>query len=207
MSVATPPASPPHAPTATEAPQPLHGLIGEFETVDSVMKAARVFRDAGFKHWDVHAPFPIHGIDDAMGTRPTILPWIVLAGGITGCLSGAFLTHYTMGVRPDWPWLIESLKGYEYFISGKPLFSTPAYIPPMFEMTILFSAFGAVFGMFLLNKLPLLYHPLFKSDRFKRATSDRFFIAVEARDPKFDEAKTAELLEQAGATYVERVTQ
>lgn len=197
----------PSGPIAGEGPTPVYCVMGEFPDVDSVVRAARTFRDAGYQNWDVHAPFPIHGIDEAMGNRPTVLPWIVLAGGLTGCFTGLILTHYTMGVRPTWLWLIESLKGYEYFIAGKPLFSTPAFIPPIFEMTILFSAFGAVFGMFLLNKLPLLYNPLFRSERFRRATSDRFFIVVEARDPLFDEAKTTELLRRAGATEVERVNE
>lgn len=197
----------PSGPMADEGPTPLYGVAGEFETVDAVMKAARVFRDAGYQRWDVHAPFPIHGIDEAMGNRPTVLPWIVLACGLTGCTVGLVLTHYTMGVTPFWEWLIESLKGYQFFIAGKPLFSTPAFIPPTFELTILFSAFGAVFGMFLLNKLPRLYHPLFRSERFRRVTSDRFFVVVEARDPKFDEQKTTDLLRQVGAVEVERIAE
>lgn len=185
----------------------LYGIVGEFDSVDAVMSAATTFRDAGFTRWDVHTPFPIHGIDEAMGTRPTILPWIVLVCGFTGFTAGCILTHYTMGVYLPWEWLPESLKGYEFPIGGKPFFSTPAFIPPIFEMTILFSAFGAVFGMFLLNKLPLFAHPLFHHARFRRTTSDRFFIAVEARDPNFDAAKVEALLRQGGALSIERVNE
>lgn len=191
---------------AAAAPE-LYGLIGEFDDVTAVMRAAEQVRDAGYKRFDVHSPFPIHGIDEAMGTRPTILPWIVLAGGITGAVTGTFLTHYTMGVTPEAAGVPEALKGYQYFISGKPLWSTPAFIPPIFELTILFSAFGAVFGMFLLNKLPMLAHPLRRSRAFDRVTSDRFFVAIEARDAKFDEQASADLLRRAGALNVEAVTE
>lgn len=192
------------APAEPREPQ-TYGLIGEFDDVTAVMHAAEKVRDAGYKRFDVHSPFPIHGIDEAIGIRPTILPWIVLAGGATGTITATILTHYTMGVTPDSTWLPEALKGYQYFIAGKPLWSTPAFIPPIFELTILFAAFGAVFGMFLLNKLPMLAHPLSRSQRFSRVTSDRFFVAIEARDAKFDEQASAELLREAGALNVEKV--
>lgn len=185
-------------------PEP-YGLLAEYDSIDAVMAAAEKVRDAGYKRFDVLAPFPIHGIDEAMGNRMTILPWIVFACGFTGCMTGLFITHYTQGVRFATEWLPESLKGYEYLISGKPFFSTPAYIPPIFELTILFSAFGAVFGMLLLNKLPLLAHPLLRSGRIRRATQDRFFIEIEARDKKYDEQATAELLRSTGPLSVETV--
>jgi hypothetical protein len=170
-----------------------HAMLAEFEDVDTVLAAARSIRDAGFKHWDVHSPFPIHGIDAAMGIQPTRLPWIVLGGGLTGMVGGLLLAWWTNAV--DYPFLI----------SGKPIFSLPANIPVIFETTVLLAAFGAVFGMLLLNALPMLYNPLFKSRRFRRVTDDRFVIVIEAGDRRFDPHRTRELFESLGATHVETV--
>jgi hypothetical protein len=170
----------------------LAGYLAEFETVDAILDAAEKVRDAGYRRWDVHTPFPIHGMDDAMGLRPTLLPWLVLGGGLTGLLGALALEYFTMAVD------------YKFFISGKPLFSLPAFIPVMFECTILGAAFTAGLGMLVLNKLPMLYNPLFKSERFRRATSDRFFIAIDATDPTFDERDTLTLLQSLKPTAVER---
>ncbi len=179
------------------APEPPHsqlaGLLAEFEELDGVVNAARKVRAAGYKIWDVHSPFPIHGIDAVIGIRPTILPWIVLAGGVTGLLTGVGLQWFCNAF--DYPFLI----------SGKPIFSLPANIPIVFECTVLFSALSAVFGMLALNRLPLLYNPLFTSSRFRRVTNDRFFIWIDVSDAKFDEEKTAEFLTSAGAHAVERI--
>ncbi|MFH0793157.1 MAG: DUF3341 domain-containing protein, partial [bacterium] len=120
----------------------------------------------------------VHGLDGAMGIRPTILPLIVFGGGLTGCAAGLALQWWTNAV--DYPFLI----------SAKPYFSLPANIPIIFEITVLFSAITTVLAMLALNNLPLHYHPLFRSERFRRSTSDRFFIVVEAQDPKFDAKKT-----------------
>jgi len=171
----------------------LVGLLAEYENVDQVLKAAHAVRAAGFLRWDVHSPFPIHGIDYAMGIQPTILPWLVLGAGLTGTATAIWLQWYCNAFD------------YKFLISGKPLWSFPANIPIIFELTVLFSALTAVFGMLGLNRLPLLYNPLFKSERFKRATSDRFFVVIDATDPKFDEEKTTQLLKDAGAKVVERV--
>jgi hypothetical protein len=171
----------------------LVGLLAEYVNVDQILKAARAVRRAGFARWDVHTPFPIHGIDYAMGIKPTILPWIVLGAGLTGLTTGLVLQWWTNAI--DYPFLI----------SGKPIWSLPANIPVIFELTILFSALTSIFGMLGLNRLPRLYNPLFKSERFRRATTDRFFVVVDASDPKFDEAATTKLLTDAGATAVERV--
>jgi hypothetical protein len=182
-----------------------YGVLGAFATVDALVKAARVFRDAGYKRWDVYSPFPIHGIDRAMGTRPTKLPWVVLIAGLTGMTTGILLTIFTMATEFGIPFIpgAGDLIGFPYLISGKPLNSLPAWIPVIFELTILFSVFGAVFGMFLMNRLPLLYNPLFKSEMFRRATNDRFFIGVDARDKTFDLEKTQALLQEQGALRVE----
>ena len=180
--------------TATTAEErQLAGLMAEFDNVDSVMAAARVIRDRGFSRWDVHSPFPIHGIDEAMGTRRTMLPWIVLVCGLTGLLAGLGLELFTNSFD------------YKFLISGKPFLSIPAFIPVVFETTVLLSAFGAVFGMLGLNKLPMLYHPLFNSERFRRVTNDRFFVVIDSSDPKFDETRTAELLRTLQPVALERV--
>jgi Protein of unknown function (DUF3341) len=177
-------------------------VLAEYDTVDAVMAAADKVRKAGYSRWDVHSPFPIHGIDPIVGIKPTILPWIVLICGTTGMLTGLFLTHYTMATEIK---ALGQFAGYPYLISGKPLLSTPAYIPPIFELTILFSAFGAVFGMLLLNNLPMLYNPLFRNHRFKRATDDRFFVVIETSDPKYEEAQTVKLLRSTKPLALERV--
>jgi hypothetical protein len=171
----------------------LVGLLAEYESVDEILKAARAVRRAGFTRWDVHSPFPIHGIDYAMGIKPTILPWLVLGGGLTGLTTAIWLQWYCNAFD------------YQFLISGKPVWSFPANVPVMFELTVLFSALTAVFGMLGLNHLPQLYNPLFKSARFKRVTSDRFFVVIDASDKKFSEEETTRLLTEAGAKSVERV--
>lgn len=171
----------------------LLGLLAEFTDVDSIVAAARTVRRAGFLRWDVHSPFPIHGIDFAMGIKPTILPWLVLGAGLFGLVGGIALQWFC------------NAYDYQFFISGKPIWSFPANIPVAFETTVLCAALTAVFGMLGLNRLPRLYNPLFKHDRFRRVTDDRFFIVIDASDKKFDEEKTTQLLREAGATAVERV--
>lgn len=171
----------------------LIGLLAEFPDVDSVLEAARKIRAAGYKVWDVHSPFPIHGIDAVIGIRPTILPWLVLCGGLTGMAAG-------LGLQ----WFCNAYD-YPYLVSGKPFFSLPACIPIMFECTVLFAALTAVFGMLALNRLPLLYNPLFKSRRFRRVTNDKFFVWIDSTDEKFNERSTAEFLTSLGATAVEQI--
>lgn len=174
--------------TSSDRPKPLYGLIAEYDNVDAILAASRKVRDAGYTHWDTHSPFPIHGIERAMGVRMTGLPWIVLICGLTGLTTAVLLQWWTNGV--DYPFLI----------SGKPLFGLPAAVPIMFELTILFSAFGAFFGMLALNRLPELHHPLFEHPSFKRATDDRFFLAIESSDPKFGLESTRGLLASTGST-------
>ena len=186
----------------------LFGVLGEFEDVASVMAAARATKDAGYRRFDVHSPFPIHGIDDAIGIQPTILPWIVLAGGLTGMITGLALTMFTMAADfgiPG-PGLANNMHGYQYLISGKPLASLPAFIPVIFELTILLASFGAVIGMFLLNKLPLLANPFLSSELARRATDDRFVLAIDAEDGRFDPEETAAFLREHGAVSTELVS-
>ena len=172
---------------------PLYGVLAEFDTPGELTAAAEKVRDAGYTKWDCHSPFPVHGLDPAMGIRPTILPLLVFGGGIAG-LGGALLLQWWTNAH-DWPWLV----------SGKPFFSIPANIPIMFEGTILIAALTAFFAQWALNKLPQVWHPLFRSDRFLKATDNGFFIAIEATDPQFERMKTEALLTDSGATAVESV--
>ncbi len=183
-------------PVQGAAPVPdtgVFGLLAEFQTVPQLMAAAEKVRDAGYIHWDSHTPFPVHGLSDAMGLKPTRLPYVVLAGGLIG---GA------VGLLMQW-WM--NAIDYPLVISGKPLFSIPANIPVMFELTVLCAAIGAFLGMLVMNGLPALYHPLLTNDRFRRATADRFFISIEADDPKFDAEGTAGFLRSLGSSAVEEV--
>ncbi|MEN8164686.1 MAG: DUF3341 domain-containing protein [Acidobacteriota bacterium] len=160
-----------------------YGLLVEFDNVDDLIQGAEAVRDAGYTRWDAHTPFVVHGLDRAMGIKPTILPILVFFGGAAGLAGGIGLQWWTNAVN------------YPFLISGKPLFSLPANIPVAFETTILIAALTALVGMLGLNRLPQLYHPLFSSSRFRKATDDRFFISIEAADPIFDAEATRELLE------------
>ena len=181
-----------------------YALVAEFETVPAVMAASERVRDAGFSRWDVHSPMPIHGINVSMGLRPTILPWITLVHGVAGLLIGLFLVWWINAKTVSWA--PTSLQGYEFFVSGKPLFSLPANIPILFEMTVLLAAIGTLLGMLGLNKLPMLHNPLFKSKRFRRVTNDRFCIVIEAQDPMFDLPQTTEFLQSLNPVGMELVT-
>jgi len=184
----------PAAHEAAEHAQP-HALIAEFDDVDSVVAAAKAARDAGYTRMDVHSPFPIHGIDKVLKTPPTILPWIVLLGGLSGLFGAIALTNYAMAFS------------YPYMISGKPFLSQPAFIPIIFECTILVAGITATVFMLLLNKLPLLSNPLLQSERFRRASNDRFFLVIEAKDRRFDKDQTHQFLTQQKPLAVELVNE
>lgn len=194
--------------SATESPDvesvALYGLLAEFETPAAIYAAAHRVREAGYRWWDCHTPFPVHGLDRAMGIRPTILPWLVLGAGLTGLTLGFVIQWFTNAASFD-IWALVWVRGYEFLVSGKPMLSGQVYPIVMFELTVLFSAVGCVILMFALNMLPMLYHPCFKSKRFLRASDDRFFIIIEARDPKFYRNRTEEFLESLGATAVEEL--
>jgi hypothetical protein len=178
------------------------GIMAEYDTVQGVVDAAHTVRQAGYTKFDVHAPFPIHGIDPVMGIKATYLPWIVLCMGLFGLSNGIFITIYSMaGEFPS----LQNFSGYQFLISGKPFLSLPAFVPVWFELTILCSAFGAVFGMLLLNGLPMLYNPLLRSHRFRRATDDRFFVVIDVTDPKFKLEQTVDLLRSTTPLALERV--
>lgn len=168
-------------------------VLAEFENPADLMDAASAVNKAGYKHFDTYSPFPIHGMDDAMGLKPSKLGWIVLIHGIIGLVGGIALQVWSMDIA------------YPVHISGKPYLNFPAFVPVGFALVILLSSFGTFMGLFFLNKLPRLHNPLFNSDRIERATDDKFFLCIEAKDPIFTEKKTTEFLEKLGATYTETI--
>jgi hypothetical protein len=171
------------------------GVLAEFPSPKTIFSACEGVRDEGYRHWDAHTPFPVHNLDKAMGVPASKVPWIVLAMALFGMAAGYTLQWWTTAV--DYP----------VMIAGKPFVAWPAWVPVTFELTILFGAFGAVFGMFGLNRLPTLHHPIFNSERFEGASDDKFFISIEARDPLYDAKKTKKLLQKLGATHVEEVAE
>jgi len=181
-----------HSP-AQPSEAPLHGLLAEYDRPEQVLAAAKKIRDAGFTKWDTFTPFPVHGIDDAMGIKMTILPWFTLCAGLTGLGSAILLQWWTNAF--DYPWLI----------SGKPMWSIPANVPIMFELTVLLSAITTLVGMLMLNNLPLPSHPLDHVRRFAKVSDDKFFLLIEASDPKFDDADTRALLNGTHPAAIEAV--
>ncbi len=177
--------------SASVMPAETAGVIAEFENPDALLRAARQVRDAGYSKFDVYSPFPIHGMDEAMGLRRSRLGWIVLMGGIAGALAALGLQWYT------------SVVDYPLITAGKPYFSWPAFVPIIFELGVLLAAFGAVFGMLAINGLPRWYHPLLKYDRFVRASDDSFFLAIDAKDRQYDADRAAILLERLGGRNVD----
>jgi hypothetical protein len=171
----------------------LWGLLAEYDTPDKLITACNEVREAGFTRWDAHAPYPVHGSERAMGLRISRVPLFVLVLGLAGAAFG-------MGLQS---WV--AIDAYPLVISGKPLFSWPAFVPIMFECGVLGGAVGAIFGFLILSRLPRPHHELFVSERFERSTDDRFFVSVEAADPKFDPEATETLLRRAGATGVEEI--
>lgn len=152
----------------------IYGLMVEFESTEELLAAAEATYAAGYRKIDAYTPFPVEGLTEAIGIRPTRLPWIILAGGMTGALLGYGMQYYA------------SVIAYPLNVGGRPLHSWPAFVPVTFEMAILFAAFAAVLGMFALNGLPQPYHPVFNVPNFEMATRSHFFLSIESSDPLFD---------------------
>ena len=172
----------------------VYGMLAEFSDPGALLHAAEAVREEGYRHFDTHSPFPIHGMDDAMGLgNASGVGVFTFLGGVTGSATAYLLQWWTAAV--DYP----------INISGKPFFAVEPSVPIMFELTVLFAAFGAVAGMLALNGLPRPYNPLFYSDRFDGATDDRFFLHVAASDDQFEAEETATLLRKVGAIHIELV--
>lgn len=169
------------------------GMLAEFERPEELVVAAARAREAGYRRMDGYSPFPIHGLSDALGLRPSKLPLLVLAGGLIGCATALAMQWFSSTVH------------YPMNVGGRPFASWPAFIPITFELTVLFASGAAVFGMLGMNGLPMPYHPVFNAPRFAFASRDRFFLGVEARDPKFDPAETRAFLTSLGAREVVEV--
>jgi hypothetical protein len=165
---------------------PIYGLLAEFDNPTDLVEAALRVRQAGYRRVDAYSPFPVEGLSEALGFTHTRLPLLVFLGGLVGCVGGFYLQYYT------------SVIDYPLNVGGRPLNSWPSYIVITFELTILGAALTAVLGMLGLNGLPMPYHPVFHAPRFALATQDRFFLCIEARDPKFDAQGTHQLLSTLG---------
>jgi len=163
-----------------------YGIIAAFDTTPALYRACEQVRDAGYRRWDALTPFPVHGLDAAMGIRRSKVPRISIIGGIIG---------FTVGMSFIW-W--SGAVEYPLVVGGKPYFSPMFAFPVSYELTILFTAFATIIGMFVMNGLPMHYHPVQKAPQFVRALDDRFFIVIEAADPQFNPAATRALLERVG---------
>jgi hypothetical protein len=172
---------------------PLYGLMAEFDGPNELVRAAKQTYAAGYRNIDAFSPFPIEEAWEAIGHHDRRLSFIVLCGGIVGLLSGIGLQEWVHTLA------------YPTNVAGKPLNSWPQFIPVTFELTILFAALSAVIGMIVLNGLPMPYHPVFNVPRFELASRDKFFLLVEATDPKFDRQQTREFLKGLEASEVNDV--
>ena len=170
----------------------VYGIAAEFPSAAALYQAAEKIRDDGFKRWDVHSPYPIHGMDKAMGLGKSWLSAVVFCGGTVGFITAICMEFYA------------GLIASPVNVNGKPIsfYTVPAFFPVMFEMTVLFSAFACVGALLVMNLLPRWNHPMFNWDRFSKATDNGFFLVIEARDPKFSETKTRQLLEEIGGQHV-----
>jgi len=166
----------------TENSTALYGLVAEFAEADELLAAAEKVFGEGYRKIDAYSPFPIHGLSDAIGFKDNRVPWTVFICGLIGAATGVALQYFV------------SVMEYPLNIGGRPLFSWPSFVPVTFECTILLSAFGAVFGMILMNGLPKPYHSIFNAPGFERATQDRFFLCIESEDPLFDRTETEKFL-------------
>lgn len=170
-----------------------YGLMAEFLRPDDLLRAAARAREEGYRRLDAYSPMPVHGLAEALGIRGTRLPYLVLAGGLAGAAGGYAFQVWANAV--DYP----------LDVGGRPLHSWPSFMIVAFELAILGAALTAVLGMFALNGLPRPHHPVFNVAAFRRASRDRFFLAVEARDPAFDPGRTRAFLESLSPLAVHEV--
>ena len=189
---------------ATSTDSPLWGLLAEYPDADALRAAARRVRDAGYQRWDCYTPFPVHGLDEAMGVRPTLLPWLVFGAGLAGCAAAVAMQRYCNAPQTA---TAEAgvLAGYPLVFSGKPYWSLPANVPIIFELSVLLASLMSFFGLWALTGLPRLYFPAFASRRFRKVSDDGVFIIIEVKDKKFDRTGTEELIRSTGCVEMEEV--
>jgi hypothetical protein len=176
--------------------------LAEYDTPNALAGAAMKVRDAGYQSWDCHTPYPMHGLDEAMGLKPTRIGIISFVFGMAGIGIAVLLMQYTNA------WQFNFLDigwGYPLVVGGKPPGAFPSMVPIMFELGVLLTGFATLFGLLGIIKLPRHNHPIFISDRFEAATDDKFFISIEADDQKFDLERTKALLESTSPTFLELV--
>ena len=178
---------------STQGKPRIYGLMAEFASATDLVAAARRVREEGYVRTDAFSPFPIEGLSEELGFHQTRVPLLVLVGGILGAFTGYFMQYYL------------AVFEYPFNVGGRPAHSWPAFIPVTFEMTILVAALFAVLGMLALNGLPMPYHPVFNVPRFALASRDRFFLCIEATDPRFDLESTGAFLRSMGPTEVAEV--
>ena len=176
--------------TSSEPSTTLHGLMAEFPSADALVAAAHQVHAAGYVKTDAYSPFPIHGLAEAIGFKDRRISLLCLIGGLTGLAGGYGLEYWSSAIA------------YPLNIGGRPFHSWVSFIPPAYETTILFAAFTAGISMIVLNGLPRPYHPVFNHPAFSRASQDKFFLAIEADDPKFDLDQTRAFLTGLHATEV-----
>ena len=174
-------------------PPAIYGVMAEFDTPTALVRAAKRTYEAGYRNIDTFSPFPIEESWEAIGHHDRRLSFIVLAGGLTGLMTGIGLQEWVHTLA------------YPLNIGGKPLNSWPMFVPVAFELTILFAALSAVLGMIILNGLPQPYHPVFNVPRFEHASQDKFFLLVESSDPKFDRTGTVDFLKGLDPSEVNEV--
>jgi hypothetical protein len=172
---------------------PIYGLMAEFDSPEEILQAARRAYAEGYRKMDGYTPFPVHGLSEAIGFAKTRVPLVCLVGGITGLLT-AYLLQYWINVI-----------AYPLNIGGRPFHSWPSFIIVSFELTVLFAGIAAFFGTLGMNKLPMPYHPVFNVERFAAASRDRFFLVIEAVDPRFDLEHTTQFLQTLNARFITEV--
>lgn len=178
-----------HAP----AKNPTFGLIAEFDSADQLVNATKKAYAEGYRKMDAYTPFPVHGLADALGPEDHRIKWLIFLGGIAGVCTGIWLEY------------MASVVWYPHNVGGKDYFSWPLFVPPAYELMILFASGAAFFGMFALNGLPRPHHPIFEAKRFELASQDRFFLCIESEDANFDLGKTQEFLRSLNAAEVSEV--
>jgi len=179
--------------TAAPTKSDTYGVLAEFDTAHGIYIAAEKVREAGYTRWDALTPFPVHGLERVMGLEASRVPIVALVMALCGACLGLALEYWTSAV--DYPLVI----------AGKPFFSWPAFVPVIFELTVLFGAAGALLSSLFFARLPRWYHPSFYGQASGRVSDDRFCLLILAADPRFDAAKTVEFCQQLSPRSVELI--